>query len=93
MGEKGSAHGVYCVGWWCGEAVGVGKRGESAANRYIRRLHDLVHAFGAQSALDQIADCYGTNEGGETGILALLFCRAVLEDLGWAKGRLRGDFC
>lgn len=57
---------------------------------YIRRLHDLVHALWAQRALDQIADCYGANEGGETGILALLFCGAVLEDLGWAEGRLRG---
>lgn len=55
---------------------------------YVRRLHDLVHALGAQGALDQIADCYGANEGGETGILALLLCRAVLEDLGWAEGRL-----
>lgn len=75
-----------------GDVQRLGKRGESAANKYIRRLHDLVHALRTQSALDQIADCYGANKGSETGILALLLCRAVLEDLGWAEGRLRGDF-
>lgn len=58
----------------------------------VRRLHDLVHALGTQSALNEIADCYGANEGGETGILALLLCCAVLEDLGRAEGRLRKDF-
>lgn len=58
---------------------------------YVRRLHDLVHALGAQRALDQIAYCYGANESGETGILAFLFCGAVFEDLGWAEGRLRGS--
>lgn len=56
--------------------------------QYIPRLHDLVHALGAQCALDQVTHGYGANKRGKTGILALLFGGAVLEDLCWAEGRL-----
>lgn len=55
---------------------------------YVRRLHDLVHAFGTQSALDQVTDSYGSDKRGETGILALLLGGTLLEDLGRAEGRL-----
>lgn len=56
---------------------------------YARRLHDLVHSLGTKSALDQVADGNGADECGETSIFALLLSGALLEDLGWAKGRLR----
>lgn len=70
--------------------MAVVKRKEGMVQLYIRRLHDLVHALGAQGALDQITDGYGADECGETGILTLLFGGAVLEDLCWAEGRLCG---
>lgn len=54
-------------------------------------MQDLVHALGAECALYQVANGDGTDEGSETGILALLLCGALLEDLGGAERRLRVD--
>ena len=59
----------------------------------IRRLQDLVHAFRSQSALDQITNGDGADEGCQPSILALLFGGAFLEDLGWAEGRLFCRYC
>lgn len=59
--------------------------------KHIRGLQNLVHALGAQSTLHQVANGYRADEGSETGILALLFGGAVLEDLGWVEGSLRQD--
>lgn len=51
----------------------------------IRRLKDLVHALGTEGALDEVANGNGADESRETGILSLLLCGALLEDLGGAK--------
>ncbi len=59
-----------------------------AKGQYLRRLKDLVHALGAERALDEIANSDGTDESSETGILTLLLRGAFLENLGWAEGRL-----
>lgn len=49
---------------------------------HSRRLKDLVHAFGAKSALDQVTNGDGTDKGRQTRILALLLNGALLENLG-----------
>lgn len=60
----------------------------TARTSNIRRLQNLVHALGAKCALHQITDGDGANEGAETGILTLLLCGALLEDLGGTEGSL-----
>jgi hypothetical protein len=60
----------------------------TALGIFVRRLQDLVHAFGPQSALDQVADGDGANEGAEPSILALLLSDVLGEDLGRIVVRL-----
>jgi hypothetical protein len=55
---------------------------------HVRRLENLVHAFGSQSAFYQVANSDGANEGGEASILTLLLCCPLLEYLSWAERRL-----
>lgn len=60
-------------------ARSISIRFENPSN--IRRLQNLVHSLGTQGTLHQVTNGDGTNEGRQTGILALLLDHVVRKDL------------
>src|SRR5436190_908497 len=53
-----------------------------AIHDLIRRLQNLIHPLGSQSAFHKIAYCDGAHKRGKPCIFTFLFCDIVCENLG-----------